>query len=58
MTGPTPKAALAAVHEHALSYPEAVEDHPWGDQDLFKDRVDESDRAVAPKTLVKQLDTA
>ena len=32
MTGPTPKAALAAVRKHALSYPEAVEDHPWGDQ--------------------------
>ena len=25
MTGPTPKAALAAVREHALSHPEAVE---------------------------------
>jgi predicted DNA-binding protein (MmcQ/YjbR family) len=32
MTGPTPKAALAAVRKHALSYPEAVEDFPWGDQ--------------------------
>jgi predicted DNA-binding protein (MmcQ/YjbR family) len=120
MTGPTPKAALAAVRKHALSYPEAVEDFPWGDQvikvkgkifvflgagkdggfgisaklpethelaltlkfatptgyglgkagwvtaqlkkgeriplDLFKDWVDESYRAVAPKTLVKKLD--
>jgi predicted DNA-binding protein (MmcQ/YjbR family) len=32
MTGPTAKAALAAIRKHALSYPEAVEDHPWGDQ--------------------------
>lgn len=32
MTGPTPKAALAAIRTHALSYPAAVEDHPWGDQ--------------------------
>jgi predicted DNA-binding protein (MmcQ/YjbR family) len=120
MTGPTPKAALAAIRKHALSYPEAIEDHPWGDQvikvkgkifvflgagkdggfgisaklpethelaltlkyvtptgyglgkagwvtaqlakgrripiDLFKDWVDESYRAVAPKTLVKALD--
>jgi predicted DNA-binding protein (MmcQ/YjbR family) len=108
------------VRKHALSYPEAVEDFPWGDQvikvkgkvfvflgagkdggfgmsaklpethelaltlkfvtptgyglgkagwvtaqlkkgerirlDLFKDWVDESYRAVAPKTLVKKLD--
>lgn len=120
MTGPTPKAALAAVRRHALSYPGAVEDFPWGDQvikvkgkifvflgagkdggfgisaklpethelaltltfvtptayglgkagwvtahlgkgeriplDLFKDWVDESYRAVAPKSLVKVLD--
>ena len=120
MSGPTPKAALAAIRKHALSYPEAVEDHPWGDQvikvkgkifvflgagkdggfgisaklpathelaltlkyvtptayglgkagwvsaqlpkgaridvDLLKDWVDESYRAVAPKTLVKALD--
>ena len=32
MTGSTPKAALAAIRKRALSYPEAVEDHPWGDQ--------------------------
>ena len=32
MTGPTPKAALATIRKHALSYPEAVEDFPWGDQ--------------------------
>jgi predicted DNA-binding protein (MmcQ/YjbR family) len=120
MSGPTPKAALAAIRRHALAYPEAVEDHPWGDQvikvkgkifvflgagkdggfgisaklpathelaltlkhvtptayglgkagwvsarlpkgaridvDLLKDWVDESYRAVAPKTLVKALD--
>jgi hypothetical protein len=32
MKGPTPKAALAAIRKHALSYPDAVEDFPWGDQ--------------------------
>jgi predicted DNA-binding protein (MmcQ/YjbR family) len=116
----TPKRALAAVRKHALTYPEAVEDFPWGDQvikvkgkifvflgagkdggfglsaklpethelaltlkyvtptgyglgkagwvsaqlpkgrkipvDLFKDWIDESYRAVAPKSLVKILD--
>ena len=116
----TPRAALAALRKHSLSYPEAVEDFPWGDRtmkvrgkifvflgagtdggfgitaklpethelaltlkyvtptgyglgkagwvsaqlpkgrkipvDLFKDWVDESYRAVAPKTLVKALD--
>lgn len=31
MSGITPRSALAAVRKHALSYPEAVEDHPWGD---------------------------
>src|SRR3982075_1455026 len=115
-----PKSALAAVRRHALTYPEAVEDFPWGDQvikvkgkifvflgagkdggfglsaklpethelaltlkyvtptgyglgkagwvsaqlpkgrripvDLFKDWIDESYRAVAPKALVKVLD--
>jgi predicted DNA-binding protein (MmcQ/YjbR family) len=120
MSGPTPKAALAAIRKHALSYPEAVEDHPWGDQvikvkgkifvflgagkdgglgisaklsethelaltlkhvaptgyglgkagwvsaqipkgaridlELLKDWVDESYRAVAPRSLVKKLD--
>jgi predicted DNA-binding protein (MmcQ/YjbR family) len=30
-----PKAALAALRKHALAYPEAVEDHPWGD-DVIK----------------------
>jgi predicted DNA-binding protein (MmcQ/YjbR family) len=116
----TPKSALAAVRRHALTYPEAVEDFPWGDQvikvkgkifvflgagkdggfglsaklpethelaltltyvtptgyglgkagwvsaqlpkgrkipvDLFKDWIDESYRAVAPKALVRVLD--
>jgi predicted DNA-binding protein (MmcQ/YjbR family) len=33
----TPKAALAALRKHALTYPEAVEDHPWGD-DVIKVR--------------------
>jgi predicted DNA-binding protein (MmcQ/YjbR family) len=28
----TPRRALAALRTHALSYPEAVEDFPWGDQ--------------------------
>jgi predicted DNA-binding protein (MmcQ/YjbR family) len=28
----TPKAALAKIRKHALGYPEAVEDFPWGDQ--------------------------
>ena len=32
MTGSTPKAALAAIRKRALSYPETVEDHPWGDR--------------------------
>jgi predicted DNA-binding protein (MmcQ/YjbR family) len=31
----TPKAALAALRKHALAYPDAVEDHPWGD-DVIK----------------------
>jgi hypothetical protein len=31
-TAVTPKRALAAIRKHALSYPEAVEDFPWGDQ--------------------------
>jgi predicted DNA-binding protein (MmcQ/YjbR family) len=117
----TPKAALAALRRHALSYPEAVEDFPWGDRTmkvrgkifvflgagtdggfgitaklpethelaltlkhtrptpyglgkagwvtaqlakgepidvaLCKDWIDESYRAIAPKTLVKALDT-
>jgi predicted DNA-binding protein (MmcQ/YjbR family) len=116
----TPRSALAAVRRHALTYPEAVEEFPWGDQvikvkgkifvflgagkdggfglsaklpethelaltlryvtptryglgkagwvsaqlpkgrkipvDLFKDWIDESYRAVAPKALVKVLD--
>lgn len=120
MKAPTPKAALAAIRKRALSYPDAVEDFPWGDQvikvkgkifvflgagadggfgisaklpathelaltlphvtptayglgkagwvsaripkgrkidvDLFMDWIDESYRAVAPKTLVKGLD--
>jgi predicted DNA-binding protein (MmcQ/YjbR family) len=114
-----PKAALAALRKHALAYPEAVEDHPWGDDvikvrgkifvflgagdggfgisaklpethelaltlkhtrptpyglgkagwvtaqlakgdridvDLFKDWIDESYRAIAPKTLVKAVE--
>jgi len=116
----TARSALAALRKHALSYPEAVEDFPWGDQvvkvkgkifvflgagkdgafgisaklpethalaltlknvtptgyglgkagwvtarvakggridvDLYKDWIDESYRAVAPKTLSKRLD--
>jgi predicted DNA-binding protein (MmcQ/YjbR family) len=28
----TPKSALAALRRHALTYPEASEDFPWGDQ--------------------------
>jgi len=28
----TPKRALSLLRRHALSYPEAVEDFPWGDQ--------------------------
>jgi len=120
MSGPAAKVALAAIRAHALSYPEAVEDFPWGDQvikvkgkifvflgagkdggfgisaklpgthelaltlkhvtpsgyglgkagwvsaqlpkgaridlELLKDWVDESYRAVAPKTLVRKLD--
>ena len=119
VTSLTPKAALAKIRKHALGYPEAVEDSPWGDQvikvkgkifvflgadkdglgigvklpqthelaltlpyvkptpyglgkagwvsaripagkridlELLLDWVDESYRAVAPKTLVKRLD--
>jgi predicted DNA-binding protein (MmcQ/YjbR family) len=116
----TPRRAFAAIRTHALSYPGAAEDFPWGDQvikvkgkifvflglgkdggfgmsvklpetselaltmkyvtktgyglgkagwvtaqlgkgeriplDLFVDWVDESYRAVAPKSLVKALD--
>jgi predicted DNA-binding protein (MmcQ/YjbR family) len=32
MAAVTPKAALARIRKHALGYPEAVEDFPWGDQ--------------------------
>jgi predicted DNA-binding protein (MmcQ/YjbR family) len=117
----TPKTALASLRKRALSYPEAVEDHPWGDDvikvkgkifvilfagvdggfgmsaklpethelaltlkytrptpyglgkagwvtaelatgrripvDLLTDWIDESYRAVAPKALVRALDT-
>jgi len=120
MTTITSRSALAALRRHALSYPEAVEDFPWGDQvvkvrgkifvflgagkdgafgisaklpetqalaltlkdvtptgyglgkagwvtarvakgaridvELYKDWIDESYRAVAPKTLVRTLD--
>jgi predicted DNA-binding protein (MmcQ/YjbR family) len=120
MTAPTAKAALATIRRHALSYPGAVEEFPWGDRvikvkgkifvflgagedggfgisaklpgthelaltlkhvtptgyglgkagwvsaqipksaridlELFKDWVDESYRAIAPKTLVQALD--
>jgi predicted DNA-binding protein (MmcQ/YjbR family) len=116
----TSTTALAALRKHALRYPEAVEDHPWGDDvikvkgkifvilfagadggfgmsaklpethelaltlkytrptpyglgragwvtaqlakgeridlDLCRDWIDESYRAIAPKTLVKALD--
>jgi predicted DNA-binding protein (MmcQ/YjbR family) len=120
MSAITARSALAALRRHALSYPEAVEDFPWGDQvikvkgkifvflgagkdggfgisaklpethalaltlkdvtptgyglgkagwvtariakgeripvDLYRDWIDESYRAVAPKTLVRTLD--
>jgi predicted DNA-binding protein (MmcQ/YjbR family) len=35
MTTLTSRSALAAVRKRALSYPEAVEHHPWGD-DVIK----------------------
>lgn len=118
----TPKRALAMLRKHALAYPEAVEDFPWGDQvikvrgkifvffgastegsfgitaklpethelaltlkyvtpsgyglgqagwvtaqlatgrkipiDLFRDWIDESYRAVAPKALMREVDPA
>ena len=118
----TPKRALAALRKHALAYPEAVEDFPWGDRvikvrgkifvflgagqdggfgisaklpethelaltlkyvtptgyglgkagwvtaqlatgrripiDLFEDWIDESYRAIAPKSLVREVDPA
>ena len=120
MTAMTARSALAALRKHALSYPQAVEDFPWGDQvikvkgkifvflgagkdggfgisaklpathelaltlkhvtptgyglgkagwvtaqlprgaridvELYKDWIDESYRAVAPRTLVRGLD--
>ncbi|MDP9245557.1 MAG: MmcQ/YjbR family DNA-binding protein [Chloroflexota bacterium] len=120
MTRPAPKAALAAIRAYALSFPEAVEAFPWGDQvikvkgkifvflgastdggfgisaklpethelaltldgvtptgyglgkagwvtariakgqpidlELYRDWVEESYRAIAPKSLVKTLD--
>jgi predicted DNA-binding protein (MmcQ/YjbR family) len=118
----TPKRALAALRKHALAYPEAVEEFPWGDRvikvrgkifvflgagedggfgisaklpethelaltlkyvtptgyglgkagwvsaqlakgrkipiDLFEDWIDESYRAIAPKSLVREVDPA
>lgn len=30
----TPKAALAALRKHALAYPEAKEEFPWGDRTI------------------------
>ena len=30
----TPKSALAALRKRALTYPEAVEDFPWGDRTI------------------------
>jgi len=59
----TPKATLAALRKHALTYPEATEEFPWGDRTItaallaeLTDWIDESYRAIAPKTLVKALD--
>ena len=95
-----PKATLAVLRKHALTYPEATEEFPWGDRtikvrgkifelaltrkrtrptpyglgkagwvslqtktvsasllDELKDWIDESYRAIAPKTLVTALDT-
>ena len=30
----TPKATLAALRKHALTYPEATEEFPWGDRTI------------------------
>ena len=30
----TPKATLAALRRHALTYPEATEEFPWGDRTI------------------------